>query len=66
MPSIARFGHRRTVVAATPAVAALLLVVMAGGRAAFPVSNLFGVAVMPTPHDLVLLILIGLVTSAQP
>ncbi|WP_298276698.1 MFS transporter [uncultured Bradyrhizobium sp.] len=61
-----KFGHRRTVVAATHAVAALLLVVMAGGAPHFPVSNLFGVAVMPTRYDLVLLILIGLVTSAQP
>ena len=43
-----------------------LLVVMAGGAPHFPVSNLFGVAVMPTRYDLVLLILIGLATSAQP
>lgn len=61
-----RFGHRRTVVAAAHALAALLLALMAAGAPHFPVSNLVGVAVMPSQYDLVLLILIGFVTSAQP
>ncbi|HEX7919773.1 MAG TPA: MFS transporter [Bradyrhizobium sp.] len=61
-----QFGHRRTMVASTHAVAAVLLVLMAAGAPHFPVSNLFGVAVMPTRYDLVLLVLIGLATSAQP
>jgi MFS family permease len=61
-----RFGHRRTVVATSHALAALLIALMAAGAPHFPVSNLFGVAVMPSQYDLVLLILIGLATSAQP
>ncbi|NEU99884.1 MFS transporter [Bradyrhizobium uaiense] len=61
-----KFGHRRAMVASTHAIAALLLVLMAAGAPHFPVSNLLGVAVMPTQYDLVLLILIGLATSAQP
>jgi len=61
-----RFGHRRTMVAATHGLAALLLALMAAGAPHFPVSHLFGVTVMPSSYDLVLLILIGLATSAQP
>jgi predicted MFS family arabinose efflux permease len=61
-----KFGHRRTIVAAAHALAALLLVLMAAGAPHLPVSNLFGVAVMPSSYDLVLLIMIGLSTSAQP
>ncbi|MFB9269301.1 MFS transporter [Bradyrhizobium erythrophlei] len=61
-----RFGHRRTTVAASHLIAALLLVLMAAGAPHFPISNLFGVAVMPSRYDLVLLILIGFATSAQP
>ena len=61
-----KFGHRRATVAAAHALAALLLALMAAGAPHFPVSNLFGVAVMPRQYDLVLLILIGLTTSAQP
>ncbi|MGY4319814.1 MFS transporter [Bradyrhizobium sp. JR3.5] len=61
-----KFGHRRTMVASTHAVAALLLVLMAAGAPHFLVSNLLGAAVMPVQYDLVLLILIGFATSAQP
>jgi predicted MFS family arabinose efflux permease len=61
-----KFGHRRAVVAAAHALAALLFALLAAGAPHFPVSNLFGVAVMPSQYDLVLLILIGLATSAQP
>ncbi|MGY3696720.1 putative MFS family arabinose efflux permease [Bradyrhizobium sp. USDA 3240] len=62
-----KFGHRRTMVASTHAVAALLLVLMAAGAPHFPVSTLLGVPVMmPVQYDLVLLILIGFATSAQP
>ncbi|WP_426435306.1 MFS transporter [Bradyrhizobium genosp. P] len=61
-----KFGHRRAMVAAAHALAALLLALMAAGAPHLPVSNLFGVAVMPSQYDLVLLILIGLTTSAQP
>lgn len=61
-----RFGHRRTMVAVAHMLAALLLALMAAGAPHFPVSNLFGVAVMPSQYDLLLLILIGLATSAQP
>ncbi|WGR91086.1 MFS transporter [Bradyrhizobium sp. ISRA443] len=61
-----KFGHRRAVVGASHALAALLFVLMAAGAPHFPISNLFGVAAMPSEYDLVLLILIGFVTSAQP
>ncbi|VIO79903.1 Putative niacin/nicotinamide transporter NaiP [Bradyrhizobium ivorense] len=61
-----KFGHRRTMVAAAHATAALLLTLLAAGAPHLAVSNLFGVAVMPSQYDLVLLILIGLSTSAQP
>ncbi|QOZ24520.1 MFS transporter [Bradyrhizobium sp. CCBAU 51753] len=61
-----KFGHRRTMVAAAHAIAALLLALLAAGAPHLAVSNLFGVAVMPSQYDLVLLILIGLSTSAQP
>jgi predicted MFS family arabinose efflux permease len=61
-----KFGHRRGMVAISHALAAVLLVLMAAGAPHFPVSNLFGVAVMPPSYDLGMLILIGLATSAQP
>jgi hypothetical protein len=46
--------------------AALLLGLMAAGAPHFPVSDLFGVAVMPAGYDGVLLVLIGIAISAQP
>ncbi len=61
-----KFGHRREVLAATHALAALLLALMAAGAPHFPVSNLFGLAVMPATYDGVLLVVIGIAISAQP
>ena len=45
---------------------ALLLALMAAGAPRYPVSNLFGVTVMPAQYDLVLFVLIGFAISAQP
>jgi predicted MFS family arabinose efflux permease len=61
-----RLGHRRTVVAATHLVSALLLLLMALGAPGFAVSDLFDVAVMPPQYDGVLFVLIGFAVSAQP
>ena len=61
-----KFGHRREVLAAMHALAALLLALMAAGAPHFPVSNLFGLAVMPATYDGVLLVVIGIAISAQP
>jgi len=61
-----KFGHRRAVVAATHFLSALLLALMAAGAPHFPVSDLFGVAVMSPRYDLVLFVLIGFAISAQP
>lgn len=59
-------GRRRELVAGTHTVAALLVVLMALGAPHYAVAWLFGVAVMPPQYDLVLFVLIGLATSAQP
>jgi MFS family permease len=59
-------GHRREVLAAAHLVAVLALALMAAGAPHFPVSNLFGVAVMPAQYDAVLFVLIGIAVSAQP
>lgn len=61
-----KFGHRRAVLAAAHVLAAILLVLMAAGAPHFPVSDLFGVAVMPPQYDLLLFVLIGFAVSAQP
>lgn len=61
-----RVGHRRAIVAASHLMSVLLLVLMALGAPGYPVSELFGVAVMPSQYDVVLLILIGFAVSAQP
>jgi len=61
-----RFGRRRELVAGTHTIAALLVVLMALGAPHFAVAWLFGVTVMPPQYDLVLFVLIGLATSAQP
>ncbi len=61
-----KIGHRREVLAAAHIVAALALALMAAGAPNFPVSNLFGVAVMPAQYDAVLFVLIGISVSAQP
>lgn len=61
-----RLGRRRELVAGSHLAGALLLALMALGAPHFAVSALFGVAVMPPQYDLVLFVLIGLATSAQP
>jgi predicted MFS family arabinose efflux permease len=61
-----KFGHRREVLAAAHALAALLLALMAAGAPHFPVSDLFAVAVMPAQFDGILFVLIGVAISAQP
>jgi predicted MFS family arabinose efflux permease len=61
-----KLGRRRELAASTHLIAAFLLVLMAFGAPHYPVSALFGVAVMPPQYDLVLFVLIGLATSAQP
>jgi predicted MFS family arabinose efflux permease len=59
-------GRRRELVAGTHFIAALLIALMALGAPHYPVSALFGVTMMPPQYDLVLFVLIGLATSAQP
>lgn len=59
-------GHRREVLAAAHLVAVLALALMAAGAPHFPVSNLFGLAVMPAQYDAILFVLIGIAVSAQP
>jgi predicted MFS family arabinose efflux permease len=61
-----KFGHRRAIVAATHFSAGIVLVLMATGAPHYPVSNLFGVAVMPPQYDLLLFVLIGFCVSTQP
>ncbi|MGY4344465.1 MFS family permease [Bradyrhizobium sp. GM7.3] len=61
-----RLGRRRALVAGTHLVGALLLALMALGAPRYAISVLCGVAVMPPQYDLVLFVLIGLATSAQP
>jgi MFS family permease len=61
-----RLGRRRALVASTHMVGALLLALMALGAPHYLVSMLCGVPVMPPQYDLVLFVLIGLATSAQP
>jgi predicted MFS family arabinose efflux permease len=60
------FGHRREVLAAANLLAALFLGLMAAGAPHYPVSELFGVAMMPSQYDGMLLVLIGFAVSAQP
>ena len=61
-----RFGHRRAVLAAAHLLRRSLLGLMAAGAPHYPVSDLFGVAVMPAQYDAMLFVLIGFVLSAQP
>ena len=60
------FGHRREVLAGAHFLAALFLGLMAAGAPHYPVSELFGVAMMPSQYDGMLLVLIGFAVSAQP
>lgn len=61
-----RLGHPRGLVAGSHLAAAVLLALMALGAPHYAVSVLFGLPVMPPQYDLVLFVLIGLATSAQP
>lgn len=61
-----RLGHRRGLVAGSHLAAAVLLALMALGAPHYAVSVLFGLPMMPPQYDLVLFVLIGLATSAQP
>jgi MFS family permease len=61
-----RLGRRRELVAGTHLVGGLLLALMALGAPHYLISMLFGIPVMPPHYDLVLFVLIGLATSAQP
>jgi predicted MFS family arabinose efflux permease len=61
-----RLGRRRDLVAGTHLVTAFLLALMALGAPHYAVAMLLGVPVMPPQYDLVLFVLIGLATSAQP
>jgi MFS family permease len=61
-----KFGHRRAILAASHFLAAVLLCLMAAGAPHYPVSDLFGVTVMPAQYDAILFVLIGFVLSSQP
>lgn len=61
-----KVGRRRDLVAGTHTVAALLVALMALGAPHYLVAWLFGLTVMPPHYDLILFVLIGLATSAQP
>ncbi|MEK9278975.1 MFS transporter [Bradyrhizobium sp. ISRA442] len=61
-----KLNRRRELVAGSHLTGALLLALMALGAPHYAVSMLLGVAVMPPQYDLVLFVLIGLATSAQP
>ncbi|MBR0831434.1 MFS transporter [Bradyrhizobium manausense] len=61
-----KLGRRRELVAASHLTGAILLALMALGAPNYPVAWLFGVSVMPSQYDLVLFVLIGLATAAQP
>lgn len=61
-----RLGRRRALVAGSHMAGALLLTLLALGAPHYPVSALLGLPVMPPQYDLVLFVLVGLATSAQP
>jgi len=61
-----KFGHRRAMLASAHLVAAVALIVMAGGAPHYFMSDLIGVAAMPALYDVALLVLFGLAISAQP
>ena len=60
------FGHRREVLAATHALAALLLALTAAGAPNYPLSNLLGVSAVPARIDGALFVLMGIAISTQP
>jgi predicted MFS family arabinose efflux permease len=61
-----KFGHRRILVAGAHLAAALVLFLMAAGGPGGIVSSAFGARQMPARYDVGLLILFGLLVSAQP
>ncbi len=60
------FGHRREVLAATHALAALLLALTAAGAPNYPLSNLLGVSAVPASIDGALFVSMGIAISTQP
>ena len=60
------FGHRREVLAATHALAAVLLALVAAGAPSYPLSNLLGIRAVPASFDAVLFVLMGIAISTQP
>jgi MFS family permease len=60
------FGHRREVLAATHALAAVLLALTAAGAPNYPLSNLLGVSAVPASIDGALFVSMGIAISTQP
>ena len=60
------FGHRREVLAATHALAALLLALTAAGAPNYPLSEWVGVKAVPAQIDGALFVLMGIAISTQP
>ena len=60
------FGHRREVLAATHALAALLLVLTAAGAPNYPLSEWLGIKTVPAQIDGVLFVMMGIAISTQP
>ncbi|MDB5617516.1 MFS transporter [Tardiphaga sp.] len=61
-----RLGHRRLLLLGSQLLAAALFVAMALGGPGQPLSVLFGVAIMPVPFDIGVLVLIGFLICVQP
>jgi MFS family permease len=59
-------GHRREILAATHALAALLLTLTAAGAPNYPLSELLGIKAVPAPIDATLFVLMGIAISTQP
>ena len=59
-------GHRREVLAATHALAAVLLALAAAGAPNYPLSDLFGINAVPAQIDAALFVLMGIAISTQP
>src|SRR5260370_20285476 len=60
-----KLGHRRAILAASHFLAAVFLCLMAAGAPHYPVSDLFGVTVIPTHYDPILFVLIASLVSSQ-
>lgn len=60
------FGHRREVLAATHALAALLLALTAAGAPSYPLSEWLGIKAVPASMDGALFVLMGIAISTQP